>query len=71
MERLTAVLEQKGEWWIGYVEEIPGANAQGKTKEEVRENLVEAANLVLEANRRWARRESEGKNVIREDLALA
>ncbi len=57
----TAVFEQHGEWWIGYVEELPGANTQGATLEETRENLKEAAELILEANREVARREAAGK----------
>ena len=54
--RFTAVYEHRGKWWIAYVEEIPGANTQGATLEEARENLKEAVQLVLEANREWARR---------------
>jgi len=48
----TAVFEQDGEWWIGWVEELPGANTQGKTLDEARESLVEAVQMTLEANRR-------------------
>jgi predicted RNase H-like HicB family nuclease len=70
MEKFTAVFEQKGEWWIGYVEELPGANTQGRTLDEARENLKEAVALVLEANRELARRETEGKPVIREELVV-
>ena len=70
MERFTAVFEQVGEWWIGYVEELPGANTQGRTLEETRENLKEAVQLIIEANRELARREAEGKNVIREELMV-
>ena len=70
MERFTAVFEQVGEWWIGYVEELPGANTQGRTLEEARENLKEAVQLIIEANRELARREAEGKNVIREELMV-
>jgi len=70
MERFTAVFEQVGEWWIGYVEELPGANTQGRTLEEARENLKEAVRLIIEANRELARREAEGKNVIREELMV-
>ena len=58
MEKFTAVFEQKGEWWIGYIEELPGANTQGQTLEEVRENLKEAVQLVIEANRDLDRRTS-------------
>ena len=53
--KFTAVFEQVDKWWIGYVEELPGANTQGKTLEEVRENLKEAVQLVMEANRELAR----------------
>jgi predicted RNase H-like HicB family nuclease len=71
MEKFTAVFEREGEWWIGYIEELPGANTQGQTLEEVRENLKEAVQLVIEANRDLARRETEGKDVIREELMVA
>ena len=71
MERFTAVFEQGEEWWIGYVEELPGANTQGKTLDEARENLKEAVRLVIEANRELARREAQGRNVIREELIVA
>jgi predicted RNase H-like HicB family nuclease len=71
MEKFTAVFEQEGKWWIGYVEELPGANTQGRTLEEARENLKEAVQLIIESNRELARRETEGKEVIREDLMVA
>lgn len=48
---LTAVFQRVPEGYIGYVEELPGANTQGDTLEEARENLQEAVSLVLEANR--------------------
>ncbi|MBI4675369.1 MAG: type II toxin-antitoxin system HicB family antitoxin [Chloroflexi bacterium] len=57
----TAVFEQDGDWWIGYVEELPGANTQGKPLAEARENLKEAMQLVIEANREIARRAIAGK----------
>jgi predicted RNase H-like HicB family nuclease len=60
-KKFTAAFEQEGEWWIGYVEELPGANTQGQTLEEGRENLKEAVQLVIEANRELVRRETEGK----------
>ena len=47
----TAVYRKVAEGYIGFVEEIPGANTQGATLEETRENLKEAVELVLEANR--------------------
>jgi len=69
--KFTAVFEQVGEWWIGYVEELPGANTQGKTLAEARENLKEAVQLIIEANRELAQREAAGKQVIREELLVA
>jgi transcriptional regulator with XRE-family HTH domain len=67
----TAVYERDGHWWIGYVEELPGANAQGETLEETRESLREAVELILEANRELTRREFEGEEVVREPLLPA
>lgn len=52
----TAVFEQDGDWWVGYVEELPGANTQGASLEEARENLKEAVALIIEANRELAQR---------------
>jgi len=71
VQRFTAVFEQEGDWWIGYVEELPGANAQGRTLEEVRENLKEAVRLILAANRELTQREVQGKDVIREELIVS
>ncbi len=71
VSKFTAVFEQEGDWWMGYVEELPGANTQGATLEETRENLKEAIQLIIEANRELAQRESEGKPVIREELLVS
>lgn len=49
--KLTAVFQKVPEGYIGFVEELPGANAQGVTLKEARSNLEEAVQLVLEANR--------------------
>ena len=49
--QLTAVYRKVPEGYIAFVEEIPGANTQGDTLDEARSNLVEAVQLVLEANR--------------------
>jgi len=43
----TALIEQDGEWWIAYCPEIPGANGQGKTKEECLSSLSDAVDLIL------------------------
>ena len=47
----TAVLEREGEWYIAYCPEIPGANGQGRTREEARASLAEAIALILEDRR--------------------
>jgi len=67
----TAVFEKVPEGYIGFVEELPGANTQGATLEEARENLKEAVQLVLEANRVLAEESIRGHSVIRERLSAA
>ncbi|HDL86194.1 MAG TPA: type II toxin-antitoxin system HicB family antitoxin [Candidatus Acetothermia bacterium] len=47
----TAVIERDGEWYIVYCPEIPGANGQGKSKEEARDNLTDAISLILQDRR--------------------
>ncbi len=47
----TAIIERDGGWYIAYCPEIPGANGQGKSKEEARESLAEAIALILEDRR--------------------
>ena len=68
--RYTAVFEQVGEWWTGHVEELPGCNVQERTLEEARQSLKEVIQLILLSNRELARRESEGHQVIREEVAV-
>lgn len=68
---LTAVFQKVPEGYIGYVEELPGANTQGDTLEEARENLKEAITLVLEANRELSEETLVGADVIREPLLMA
>lgn len=70
MPELTAVFQKVPEGYIGFVEELPGANTQGATLEEVRVNLAEAVQLVLDANRTLAQETLGGKDVIRERLRL-
>ena len=65
---LTAVFQKVPEGYIGFVEELPGANTQGATLEEARANLQEAVALVLEANRTLAQEDAPGPDVIREPL---
>ena len=68
--KLTAVFRQVPEGYVAFVEELPGANTQGATLEETRENLKEAVELVLEANRILAEEELQDEDVIRETMRL-
>ncbi len=67
--KLTAVFQKVPEGYIGFVEELPGANTQGATLPEARANLREAIELVLEANRTLAEESLKGREVIREVLS--
>ena len=66
----TAVFQKFPEGYAAFVEELPGANSQGETLEEARENLKEAVQLVLETNRQLAEASLAGKEVIREPLVM-
>ena len=68
---LTAVYIKVPEGYIGFVEELPGANTQGETLEEARANLQEAVGLVLEANRALAEESIQGEEIIREEFNLS
>lgn len=54
--RYTAIVKKDGDWWIGWIEEVPGVNAQERTKEELFVSLREALQDILELNREDARR---------------
>ena len=67
--QFTAVFRKVPEGYIGFVEELPGANTQGATLEEARANLQEAVAVVLEANRTLAQEDAPA-DVIRETLKV-
>src|SRR5437660_7881576 len=69
--KLTNSFQKVPEGYIGFVEELPGANTQGDTLEEARTNLDEAIALVLEANRALAEEQIRGQDVIRESVVLS
>jgi predicted RNase H-like HicB family nuclease len=56
----TALIQQDGEWWFGWVEEVPGVNSQGQTREELLDNLRDALEEALEMNRADARAAAGG-----------
>ncbi len=68
--QLTAVFMQVAEGYIGFIEELPGANTQGDTLEEARENLKEAVQMVMDANREIAAASMVGKQFSREPFDL-
>ncbi|MHB8205529.1 MAG: type II toxin-antitoxin system HicB family antitoxin [Desulfomonilaceae bacterium] len=69
--KLTAVFRKVPEGYIGFVEELPGANTQGETLEETKRNLLEAISMVMETNRSLSEETLLGQEVIREALDLA
>lgn len=66
----TAVFKKVPEGYVAFVEELPGANAQGKTLEDIRANLDEAVMLILETNRTLAEKSFRDTDVIRERYEL-
>ena len=66
----TAIIEREGEWYIAYCPEIPGANGQGKTKDEARESLAEAIALIL-ADRREEGLRGVPPEAIRETVIVS
>ena len=67
----TAIFEKVDDWYVGYAEELPGANTQGRTLEEARENLREAIELILVSNRELTEKGLTGKEFIREEIKVA
>ena len=51
----TSILRKDGDWWIGWIEEVPGVNCQERTREELLESLREALREMIELNRAAAR----------------
>lgn len=65
----TAVLKQDGDWWIGWIEEIPGVNCQERTRDELLTSLREVLAEAIEFNRQEARN-AAGEQFVEERLAL-
>ena len=66
----TAIVKRSGEWWIGWIEEVPGVNCQERTHDELRKSLAETLSEALEFNRREARA-AAGDNYREEKVAMA
>ena len=68
--QFMAIFKKSGKWYLGWIEEIPGVNAQGKTLQEVKESLKEAILLIIETNRLINKTEV-GKKVIRQSFIVS
>ncbi len=66
--QFTAVYKKTKNWFVAWVEEIPGVNTQGKTLIEARENLREALFLILESNKELSRLNSRNSASTRREL---
>ena len=67
----TAVLIKDGDMYVAYAEELPGANTQGKTIEEAKENLKEAIELVIDANKQLSRKTFSKRKLLREKIFVS
>ncbi len=64
----TAIIKKEDDWWVGWVEEVPGANSQEKTKDELMISLKEAVKDILELRREEARRQAKNNY---EEISIA
>ncbi len=70
--KLSVIIEKSEDgWFVGQVEEMPAAISQGKTIEELKTNLADAVNILLETNRELIEKEYEGRLFTREELFVA
>jgi len=69
--KLTALIEKTDDgWFVGQLEEFPEILSQGKTIEELKFNLKDALNLLLDSNRQIVESDNKGKEIIREQLVV-
>jgi hypothetical protein len=68
-DRYTAVLKNKGEWWIGWIEEVPGVNCQERSKAELLETLRMTLREALEFNRQEAL-DAAGQSYEEQEIVL-
>ena len=65
----TAIVKHRGEWWIGWIEEVPGVNCQERTHEELINSLAETLSETLEPNRQDAR-SAAGDDYLEEKVVV-
>jgi len=69
--KLTALIEKSDDgWFVGQLEEFPEVLSQGKTIEELKFNLKDALQLLLDSNRQIIKSDNLGKEIIREQLVV-
>ena len=69
--KFTAIIEKSEDgWFVGQLEELPAVLSQGKTIAELKTNLLDALNLLLEVNKESTEEEYKGKKVFREELLV-
>ena len=61
MQEYKAVIKQEGEWWYGWIEEMPGVNCQERSKEELLETLRATLREAIDLNREEARKSASGE----------
>ncbi len=69
MNKYTAIIKQQSDWWIGWIQEIPGVNCQEKTHADLLESLKETLEEAIEFNRQDAIL-SAGDNYLEESIAV-
>jgi predicted RNase H-like HicB family nuclease len=67
----TAIVQQRGEWWIGWIEEIPGVNSQAATRDELLDDLRSALEEALDLNRAEALAAVEGASFEKVTISVA
>ncbi len=70
IKKFTAVYKKCGKWYTGWIAEVPGANTQGRTLQETKENLKEALMLILETNKALAKELAQDA-IISEPMAVS
>ena len=68
--KYTAIIIKEDDWYAGFIKELPGANSQGKTEEELIENLQEAIQLILESNQKHAFESVKNKKYIEKAIEV-
>lgn len=67
----TAIIEKSDDGWlVGQIEEVPAAISQGKTMDELKDNLIDALQLVFETNRQELAIEKSDKQILREPISV-